>query len=256
MSPRADRVRRNKVSPGGVGDGLPAMPDGEPLLARWFVLAMIPLVIGAIVVTILMFVAIAREPIGVAERRPPGTAEVTHERGQAVLAEDETADLGPGCADEIELIGDTGGRATGDRVLRAVCSLLSTGDYPDAEVGLDRWAELDGVLRIAVFEATGVEATSRVERGAVVMELNPRFQFEDAARAAPMVLHELVHLAGAWPGTAVSAETELAAMRVQAAACDAIDFGDNPPRGCGDARELLAADDPLGLLVEAGYRPE
>jgi hypothetical protein len=134
-----------------------------------------------------------------------------------------------------------------------VCALLDTGEFPEAAAGLARWTDLDGVLRVTVFEVTGLESSARIEGGDAVIEISPTFQFADAARAAPMILHELVHLAGAWPDEAVDAADELAAMQVQASACDAYDFGDNPPRGCADAWELVAASDPIGLLVDAGY---
>ena len=43
-----------RVSPGGVGDGLPHTSDGEPLLHRWFVLAMIGLSLVATVLTVVV----------------------------------------------------------------------------------------------------------------------------------------------------------------------------------------------------------
>ena len=75
------------------------MPDGEPLLARWFVLVMIPLVVAGITVTIWAFLEFGgRADSTAADRRPPGTATVTHERGQAVLNEiDETEDASGLC---------------------------------------------------------------------------------------------------------------------------------------------------------------
>ena len=69
-------MARARRSPGDVGDGLPSMPDGEPLLQRWFVIPMVVLVVAGIGVSIWMFSALlAKEEIPVAERRPPGTAE-------------------------------------------------------------------------------------------------------------------------------------------------------------------------------------
>ncbi len=255
-------VARDVTTPGlgGVGDGLPSLPDGEPLLQRWFVIPMVVLVVAGIGVTIWMFATVlSREEIPVAERRPPGTAAVTHERGQAVLNDTEETEPGPGCAERIELFGDAGGRGTARAALSATCQLLQSGDFPLAEAGLQRWIEHDGQLRVAVFELTGVESSARVEgmedSGAerIVIELNPRFQFEQGFRAAPMIVHELTHLGQEWPGTAVDAEAELAAMRAQRDACDALTFRDEPPRGCLDA-ELLT-DDPevIQELVDAGY---
>ncbi len=72
-------------SPGGVGDGLPALPDGEPVLARWFVVAMLVLGLVAVGMTVFALTRRAAPPAEVfpaAERRTPGTAEVTHDRGE------------------------------------------------------------------------------------------------------------------------------------------------------------------------------
>lgn len=254
MSGPAGRGRRQRPSPGGVGDGLPALPSGEPILHRWFVLLMIPLVVAALVVTVWAFQAGRRDPLSAAERRPPGTAEVTHDRGAAVLADSTDVAAGPACAGGIDLVGDDGGRATGRRALAAVCQLLLTQDLPAAQEGLRRWIDADGIMRVAVFERSGMDSSARVEDGRIVIEINAKFQFEDAIRAAPVVLHELVHLGSGWPGQPVHAEGELAAVRAQAAACDALVFRDDPPRGCLDVNELLGSSDPLRQIIDAGYR--
>ena len=109
------------------------------------------------------------------------------------------------------------------------------------------------MLRVTVFEVTGLESSARMEGGKAIIELSPRYQFVDAARAAPMILHELVHLAGDWPGVAVDADDELEAMLTQARACDRYNFDGNPPRGCADAWELIDSLDPLGQIRDAGY---
>lgn len=244
------------------------MPDGEPLLQRWFVIPMLVLVVVGIGVSIWMTVTmLGGERIPVAERRPPGTAEVTHERGEAVLNDTTETEPGPGCASEVELFGDVGARGTGHAALEATCQLLRSNEFSLAQVGLSRWAEANGQLRVAVFEVTGLESSARVERESeqsdversdegerIVLELNPRFQFERGRRAAPMIIHELVHLATAWPGEPVSAEAELEAMRYQYDACQALGLmAGDPPRGCLDAQLLTDAPDGLEQLVEAGY---
>lgn len=236
------------------------MPDGEPLLQRWFVIPMLVLVVVGIGVTVWMFaVVLARPEIPVAERRPPGTAEVTHERGQAVLNETQETEPGPDCAEDVELFGDAGGRGTVRAAMEAVCGLLGTGDFPEAEEGLEVFRQAGGQLRVAVFELTGVESSARVEPIAdsdaerIAIELNPRFQFEEGYRAAPMIIHELVHLAHAWPGEPVDAGGELEAMRAQLRACEAITFTEEPPRGCLDAELLVEDPDAIEDLVDAGY---
>lgn len=245
--------RPSRPSPGGVGDGLPALPSGEPILHRWFVLTMIPLVVVALAVTVWAFMAGRRDPLAAAERRPPGTAEVTHDRGRAALADSTDRSAGPGCATGIDLIGDAGGRATGRRALAAVCQLLANRDLDVAQEGLRNWIMSDGILRVAVFELTGLDSSARLEDGRIVIEVNAKFQFEDATRAAPVIVHELVHLGQGWPGAPVTAAQELAAVEAQAEACDALVFRDDPPRGCLDVNELLGAADPLQQIRDAGY---
>jgi hypothetical protein len=243
-------------SPGGVGDGLPSLPTGEPVLHRWFVLAMIPLVLVGVVVTVWAFSSIRGIELPPAERRPPGTADVTHERGAAALAEDTTVEDGPECAEGVELVGDPGGRAAGRRALSALCLQLSRLDDPVVSDGLDAWEAADGVLRFAVFEVNGLDSSARVEDGRVVVELNNKFQFLEPGSflAVPSLVHELRHLgSGAWPGAPVTAADELEALRAQAASCDLLVLRRDPPRGCGDAEELLADPDPLGAIVRAGY---
>lgn len=243
-------------SPGGVGDGLPSLPTGEPVLARWFAIAMLILVPVGIGMSIWAFLSTDREVLTAAERRPVGTAEVTHERGQAALNEILSADPGPSCASEIDVVGDQGAIDAGKRALGAACQLISRGVVDDvAAEGLAVWVRNEGVLRFAVFEVTGLDSSARIEDGRPVIELNAKFQFEDATRAAPAILHELVHLAGEWPGQPVGDADELRAVEVQAQACDNLVFADEPPRGCLDAEELLADPDPLSQLGDAGYRP-
>lgn len=243
-------------SPGGVGDGLPSLPSGEPVLARWFVISMLVLGVAGVVVAIWAFSSIRGIELGVAERRPPGTAEVTHDRGSAVLAEDPTSATGPGCAEPIALIGDEGARAAAARALSAACQLLASGDFPAAAAGLEAWIAGDGVLRFAVFERNGVDSSARVEDGRIVIELNAKFQFQrpNASLAAPFILHELVHVGqDDWPGAPVSDAAELRAMQTQLRACGRLS-GEPIPRGCHDAAELLDMADPLTGLNEAGYR--
>lgn len=233
----------------------PSLPGGEPVLHRWFVIALLVLApVGAAVVVWAFLLASSGVPtLEVAERRPPGSAEVTHDRGDAVLNETREVQAGPSCAEEVDVVGDRGAIGAGFRAMAAACQLLQRVEFDVAARGLERWIASDGVLRLAVFELTGVDSSARVEDGRVVVELNARFQFGDAARAAPFIVHELTHLAGGWPGRPVDAEEELLAMRLQLAACRALVFRDEPPRGCTDAEELLESDDPLRDLVDAGY---
>ncbi len=237
-----------------VGDGLPSLPTGEPVLARWFVAAMLVLVPAGIGVTVWAFASVGGTTIGVAERRPPGTAQVTHPRGEAALNDTTTTEPGPGCASGVTLVGDDGARAAARRALGATCQLLRNRDLPAVERGLDRWAAGDGRLRFAVFERTGLDSSARVTGPRPVIELNARYQFEDATQAAPFVIHELVHLGrDRWPGAPVDVAGELAAMEAQDTACGLLAFTAQPPRGCRDAAQLVAAPDAAEQLAGAGY---
>ncbi len=242
-----------RSSPGGVGDGLPTLPSGEPLLARWFVLALLVLIPIGLAVIAWAFLSISRPRIDAAARRPPGSTTVTHERGDAALNEVRVSHPGPDCASDISMVGDDSARASMRRALGATCQLLMKPEYATARSGLHRWASTHGILRMAVFELTGVDGSSRLEEGRLVVELNAKFQFEAGARAAPVIIHELVHFAQGRPGRAVTAEEELVAVEAQERACRRLAMTDEPPRACRDAEELLASSDPISRLEAAGY---
>ncbi len=253
LEPRASGRSSERWGPGGVGDGLPALPSGEPLLARWFVLALLVLVPTGLAVMAWAFLSISRPRIDAAARRPPGSAAVTHERGDAALNEIQVAERGPDCASEIAMVGDDSARAAIQRALGATCQLLVESEYAAARTGLREWARGRGLIRMAVFELTGVDGSARLEKGRLVLELNAKFQFESGARAAPVIIHELVHFAEGMPGRSVSAEDELVAMRAQELACERLALSNKPPRACRDAAELLASPDPINRLEAAGY---
>jgi len=243
--------RARGFRPDGVG-GRPTLDTGEPVLARWFAIFLLIAVPLGMVVTVWATLHVSRDPLSAAARRPPGTTQMTHDRGRAVLADAQRTEQGPACAVGVTLLGDEGGIATGRRALTALCGVVDDAD-PAVRRGLLAWQQSGGILRIAVFELSGVDATTRVEDGAIVIELNAKFQFDDAAEAMPMLAHELVHLADGWPLLSVTAQQEQAAMVVQDQLCrDLVSRGD-PPRGCIDARELREIGDVMAALREAGY---
>ena len=254
-------ARGPRRAPGGVGDGLPSLPDGEPLLARWFVLVMLGLSAAAIGLTVFALVQRAAPPaeaFPAAERRNPGTAEVTHDRGEIVIAEDTSESQPVTCAPNVRLVGDEGGRATLRRAFGVLCAQLDgddSGALAQVAAGL---AELDaagGVARIALAAATGIDSSARIEDGVPVIEIAPKFQFENARVAAPFLAHELFHLGSdEWPGSPVTAAHEAAAMQVQRIVCEnLLEPAEDRPRGCNDAIELLEDDDPVDALREAGF---
>ncbi len=238
-------------------DGLPTLATGEPVLHRWFVLAMLALIPVALGVTVWAWTATDRSPAPAVERRLIGSATVTIDRGAAALPSDATAEDGPSCAAAVRVVADAAARAAGRRALAATCTLLRAGDLPAAADGLAEWTEGPAVLRLATFERAGVDASVRREDGAMVMELNARYAFEDAARAAPAVVHQLGLIADpSWPGAVVGAGAELAATRETATACARLSLPEGPPRSCLDADEVLAAADPYAALVAAGFRDD
>lgn len=242
-----------------VDDGLPTLPTGEPVLQRWFVIAMLVLVPVAIVVTLWGLFSVDRAQLSAAERRPAGGAEVTIARGEAMVSETLDVEPGPGCAQAIRIVGDEGSRAAARVALRGACDLIDTGDFPRARDGLADWIAGNGMMRIATFGMSGVESSTRVEDDRLVMELNAKFQFEDAISAAPAVIHQLHLIADdAWPGAPVGARAELDAAGAQHDACQRLEgaFENEAPRGCLDVRQLLADDDPITALLEVGFRDD
>ncbi len=238
-------------------DGLPTLPTGEPVLARWFVITMLLLAPVAIAVTVWAFLSIPDgDAVPPAERRPVGDGQTTIDRGAAELGETPDTDAGPSCAQDLDIVGDEGARVAGTQALDALCQLLGAGDYPLAREGLREWIATEGQLRFATFETAAVESTTHLEEEGMVIELNARFLFEDASRAAPTLLYQLVLIADPqWPGERVSVEHELAAAEAQADGCERVDLGEQPPRSCQDVRDLLDEPDPRTALEEAGFRP-
>jgi len=247
-------------SPGGVGDGLPATPSGEPLLARWFAVAMAVLVVVGVGVTIWAALSIRTTDLEPAARRPPGTATETHLRGQAALGEDRSEETGVACVPDVRLVGDQGARDAARRALSTACQLLQRaaqdGGLTPADASLALLDDAGGAVGFALFESTGLDSSMRLVDGVPFVELNPKFQFEDATLAAPFVLHELAHLGAMdWPDQAVDVADELRALEVQASACDLLVLPDDPPRGCLDAAAVLSDPDPQAALERAGYEP-
>jgi hypothetical protein len=239
------------------GDGLPTLPTGEPVLQRWFVVALLVMVPVALAVTVWAFLAIDRDTLSAAERRPAGGPEVTIARGDALLSETRDAEPGPGCSQAIRIIGDPGSQTAARSALQGVCDLIDTGDFPEVREGLVTWIAGDGQLRIATFELSGVESSARIEDDRLVVELNAKFQFEDPRRGSPALVHQLVLLTDpGWPGRTIGVSTELRAAALQQRACEVLRLSERESRGCRDAAELLAADDPIGDLLDVGFRDD
>jgi len=236
-------------------DGLPTLPTGEPVLARWFVIVMLLLVPVAIAVTVIAWQAASREPPPAIERRSVGSATVTTDRGDALFPESDAAAPGPSCAEAVLLTGDRSAVSAARRALSATCQLIARGDLPLAAAGLEVWLETGAIARVGTFERSGVDASARVEDGRIVLELNARYLFEDATRAAPVVVHQLALIGQEdWPGAPISAQAEAAALAEQLLACGRLSLPDGTPRPCRDAAELIAMDDLVGALTGVGFR--
>lgn len=236
-------------------DGMPTLATGEPVLARWFVITVLLLIPIAIAVSVFAWRAIDREPPGPVERRPVGTDTVTHDRGDALFPATEGNVPGPACAEGVVLTGDSSAVSAGRRALSAACQLLGAGDLPLARAGLEAWLAADPMMRVGTFEASGVDASARLEDGRIILELNARYLFEDATRAAPVVIHQLGLIGQPdWPGAIISAQAEVASLTEQLRACGRLSLPDGLPRPCRDAAELLGADDPVGDLIAVGFR--
>jgi len=236
-------------------DGLPTLPTGEPVLARWFVITMLLLVPIALIVTVVAWRAADREPPAAIERRPAGTETITHDRGDALFPTSEGAEPGPSCAEGVQLTGDRAAISAGRRALSAACQLIASGGLPLAEAGLATWLASDPLVRVGTFEASGVDASARSEDWRIVLELNARYLFEDATRAAPVVIHQLGLIGQPdWPGAIISAQAEAASLAEQLRACGRLSLPDGVPRPCRDAAELLALADLVGELIAVGFR--
>ena len=254
--PQPRRVTDRPPLPPLRDDGLPTLPTGEPVLHRWFVIAMLILVPLALAVSIWAATQVfGREVIPPAERRPAGDATTTVDRGDAVLGTIEDSEPGPSCASAIRVVGDPGAIAAGQSGAR--CRVLAAAQRPVR--GRRGGARASGS---PTADSCGSRSSScpgssrRCARPttALVLELNASYQFEDATRAAPAIIHQLTLLADpGWPGATITADRALLGAEAQAAACDRLVFDSDPPRGCLDVAELLAEDDPIASLRAAGY---
>jgi hypothetical protein len=236
-------------------DGLPTLQTGEPVLARWFVIMMLLLVPVAVAVSVVAWRAADREPPTAIERRSVGNATVTHDRGDARFPDTAGSEPGPSCAEGALLTGDRSAISAARRALSATCQLIAAGDIPLARAGLEVWLAADPIVRVGTFEASGVDASARLEDGRLVLELNARYLFEDATRAAPVVVQQLGLIGQPdWPGAVVSAQAEAATLAEQLRVCGRLSLPDGIPRPCRDAAELLAMSDLVAELIAVGFR--
>lgn len=220
---------------------------GDQLLPRWFVIlavVMAPVAIAALVAAFLVYDA---PDVPVAERRPPPAAGLTHAVGELAVGPSAPVPHDPGCEllEGVRIAGEERDRAMLSAGLDALCAA----DLDEVTAGrIAAFAQDGGVVRFAVFEATGVDSAADVDGGRILV--NAKFSQTMAAWIAPLVAHDvtLVELG------AQDAAAALQARRVEHAVCADLFADVRPSRACDDAAKLLALDDPLAALQAAGYR--
>jgi hypothetical protein len=221
----------------------------DPLLPRWFVLVAVVSVPVAAVVIVTALLLGGRGELPLAERRPPPAGTLTSDVGELIVGDAEPVAYERGCPETrgVRIAGTDADLAVLRRGLAALCNARPA---PDAAASLVRFAESGGVVRFALFERTGVDATADGAGPAPRILLNAKFTQTDPLYLAPLIGAQAV-LLDADPATA---EAALAARRVEDELCRAMLGGRQPSRACADAAELLALDDPLAALRGAGYR--
>ncbi|HVM14283.1 MAG TPA: hypothetical protein VM287_08125 [Egibacteraceae bacterium] len=225
----------------------------EQLLPRWFVilaLISVPVAVAAFVAAFTMF---GSDEVPVAERRPPPAGGLTHAVGEFAVGtaapvpyEPVAFDAGDCPAlDGIRIAGEAADLAALSDGLDALCAVDLD---PITADRVRAFAEAGGVVRFAVFEATGVDSTADLDGGRIL--INAKFSQTNPAWIAPLVAHDTTMLS-LEPG---QAEAALAARRAEDTVCAEL-LGDRlASRACDDAAALLAAPDPLADLRAAGYR--
>lgn len=222
----------------------------EQLLPRWFVVLAVASVPVAIAVLVAAFVMMGSDDVPVAERRPPPAAGLTHEVGELAVgdAEPVTWDAGecPVLAG-VRIAGHSADLAALSAGLEALCA--ADLDTATAE-RVRAFADAGGVVRFAVFEATGVDSTADLDGRRILV--NGKFAQSPPAWIAPLVVHDATLL----DLDPREAEAALAARQAEAAVCRQLfdDDGRLPSRACDDAAALTGGDDPLAALQAAGYR--
>jgi hypothetical protein len=241
-----ERARRN-----GSRDpwaNAPTSELGDQVLPRWFVLTAIAAVLAAVVVAVVAFATIRRDDVPPAQRRPPPDANFTTAVGAVDVGTSEPVPYDAPCPalDGVRVAGAEADRARLRRGLAAVCNTdLSVA----TAAAVSEFADDGGVVRFATFEATGVDSTASLPGQPPVILINTRFQRTDAAWIAPLIAHDAT-VRVLEPGAATAA---LAAREAEATVCDRLLGDDNDSRSCADAQALLALDDPLAALRDAGF---
>lgn len=222
---------------------------GDPLLPRWFVLTVAGAIVAAVVVGAVAIGAPRRSELPVEARRPPASATHTTAVGQIEGGESPADPYDAPCAflEGLRLAGTAGDQAQLRRGLAALCNIALPDDVASDIAAL---ADDRAVVRFATFEATGVDST--VSRGPAnpTVYINTRFQRTNPLWIAPLVAHD----ATLRNGDPTTARNALRARRAEDAVCEELLAEDARSRACDDARRILALDDPLAALRDAGFQ--
>lgn len=221
---------------------------GDPLLPRWFVVTALATVPAAIVAVIAALALAGTDEVPVTERRPPPADDLVTDVGAISVGGSEPTAYDDACPtlDGVQVAGTEAERDVLERGLAVLCNTRVDDATADR---LERFASADGVVRFAVFEATGVDSTADLEGTPPRILLNAKFRTTHPAYIAPLVAHDVTFL-DEDPATAQAA---LAARRVEDRVCERALGGRQPSRACDDAAELLALPDPLGALRATGF---
>jgi hypothetical protein len=241
---------RARAASNGSGDpwrDAPTSELGDQILPRWFVLTAIASVVIAIVVLFAAFAVPRRNAVPVEARRPPASDTYTTAVGevQTGVTPPQTYDAPCSLIRGIQIAGTAADRAQLRQGLAGLCNI----DLPDDVAGdIRAFADQAGTVRFATFEATGVDSTASRGRPATIF-LNARFLRTDPLWIAPLIVHDVVVRRS---GRA-SADGALVARRAELTTCDRLLGDGDRSRGCEDAAAVLALDDPLAALRDAGF---
>lgn len=239
-----------RAASNGSGDpwrDAPTSELGDQVLPRWFVLTAIVSVVIAVVVLFAAFALPRRNAVPVEARRPAASEMYTTAVGevQTGITPPEVYDAPCSLIRGIQIAGTSADRAQLRQGLAGLCNI----ELPDDIAGdIRAFAEQGGIVRFATFEATGVDSTASRDRPATIF-INARFQRTNPLWIAPLVVHDaVVRRSGR-----ASAGGALLARRAELMTCDRLLGEGDRSRGCEDAAAVLALDDPLAALRDAGF---
>jgi hypothetical protein len=239
---RPERTARDPWAQAPVGE------LSEQLLPRWFVLLCIGAVVAAIATAIGAFIVFGPEEVPVEARRPPPGATLTHEVGDFLIGDTPEVAYDAPCPilEGVRIAGTDNDQAL---LRESLAGLCNTQLPTDAAAALAAFAGDGGVVRLALFEATGVDSAAQLDGRRILV--NAKFvQLGRSRWIAPVIAHDAVTLAG----DPASAVTALRAREVEDEVCRRLLGSEDPSRGCDDAAAVLALPDPLASLRAAGFR--